>query len=145
MKNILFILLAFLALTSCKTSKTPNNSVKKEAASASKNDTIRIANDSLEYEITIIDNGFNSWLLTNARPRKFYSQQFLEARNIIWVNEWNNRVMQPMNYNPELYQMTIDYRSGIDYGYEVNYLLFNYLTYFQIVNRQRLGVFSARI
>jgi hypothetical protein len=84
-------------------------------------------------------------MLTNARPRKFYSQEYLEARNSIWVNEWNNRAIQPSRFNGDLYQMQIDYRSDINYGYEVNYMLFNYFTYFQIVNRQRLGGFSARI
>lgn len=104
----------------------------------SKNDTVRIANDSLEYEVIIIDAGFNTWLASQAQPRNFYSQAYLEARNIPWVTEWNFRVRQPQRYG-NMYQMEIDYRQGTNYGYEVNYLLFNYLTYFQIRNNQRLG------
>jgi hypothetical protein len=145
MKKFLFILLTFLFLMHCNSSKNVKSITQKETGNATKNDTIRIANDSLEYEVIIIDIGFNSWMLTNARPRKFYSQEYLEARNSIWVNEWNNRAIQPSRFNGDLYQMQIDYRSDINYGYEVNYMLFHYLTYFQIVNRQRLGGFSARI
>jgi len=102
-------------------------------------DTVRIANDTLEYEVLIIDAGFSSWLITNAKPRNFYTQSYLEARNRVWVNEWNQRVLLPSQYNPNLYEMTINYERNIDYGYEVNYL-----TYFQIQNNQKLGVFMPR-
>lgn len=102
------------------------------------NDTVRIANDSLEYEIIIIDPGFNSWLASRARPRGFYGQSYFENKNRLWVMEWNNRVLNPQRYG-DLYPMSIDYQSTINYGYEVNYLLYNYLVYFQITNRQKLG------
>jgi len=41
--------------------------------------------------------------------------------------------------------MSIDYQNNIDYGYEVNYMLFNYLSYFQLTNNIRLGGFAPRI
>ncbi|MGK4568764.1 hypothetical protein [Flavobacterium sp. 3HN19-14] len=41
--------------------------------------------------------------------------------------------------------MEIAYNGNTDYGYEVNYILFNYLTYFQIANNTKLGGFAARI
>ena len=143
MKKILFILFVSVGIWCCGSSKKEFFKPEKKFAIAS--DTIRIANDSLQYEIIIIDVGFNSWLLSNAQPRNFYSQSYLESRNRFWVMEWNNRVLSPTRFNANLYEMQIDYQSNVDYGYEVNYLLFNYLTYFQIVNRQRLGGFSARI
>lgn len=93
----------------------------------------------------ILDGGFASWFNTNARPRDFYSQTYLEARNRVWVLEWNVRANSPMNYNNNLYEMQIDYNSYTDYGYEVNYMLYNYLVYFQQKFNQKLGVFSARL
>ena len=45
--------------------------------SSVKNDTIRIANDSLDYEIIIFEQGFNSWLATQ-QPRGFYNQNYLD-------------------------------------------------------------------
>ena len=142
MKNIFFILSLSFACWCCSSSRKDFPKSEKTVARAT--DTIRIANDSLEYEIIIIDIGFNSWLVSNAQPRQFFSQSYLEARNRFWVMEWNNRAMMPTRFNPNLYEMQIDYQSRINYGYEVNYMLFNYLTYFQIVNRQQLGGFNAR-
>ncbi len=102
-------------------------------------DTVRIANDSLEYEILIIEPGFNSWLVTQ-RPRGFYSEQFLETRNRIYVTEYNQRVMQPQRFNPNLYIQQINYEPTIHYGYEVNYLLYNYFLFFEQQYRQRFIV-----
>jgi hypothetical protein len=108
------------------------------------NDTIRISNEELEYEIIIFDPSFNAWLMSHARPRGYYSQSYLEARNRVWVLEWNTRANLPLQ-NRNLYEMRIDYDSHTNYGYEVNYLLFNYLVYFQQKNNVNLGGFSPRI
>ncbi|MFD0779107.1 DUF6146 family protein [Flavobacterium myungsuense] len=107
----------------------------------SANDTIRIANDSLEYEITIIDIGYTTWLNGRAQPRGFYSISFLENRNCMYVTEWNNRVLEPLRYDPSLYEMRIDYQPNIKYGYEVNYLLYNYFLYFENQYKQNLRRF----
>lgn len=143
MKKIAISLLLIIALASCHFDK---NIVPKEKKSIAEktSDTIRIANDSLEYEVIIIDSGFNSWLYGNAKPRGFYSESYLENRNQIYVTEWNNRVMQPQRYN-NLYEMQINYDRNIHYGYEVNYLIYNYMIYFQITNKQQLGGFVPRL
>jgi hypothetical protein len=142
MKKIVISLLLIIALASCHFDK---NIVPKEKKSIAEktSDTIRIANDSLKYEVIIIDSGFNSWLYGNAKPRGFYSESYLENRNQIYVTEWNNRVMQPQRYN-NLYEMQINYDRNIHYGYEVNYLIYNYMIYFQITNKQQLGGFVPR-
>ena len=142
MKKIVISLLLIIALASCHFDK---NIVPKEKKSTAEktSDTIRIANDSLEYEVIIIDSGFNFWLYGNAKPRGFYSESYLENRNQIYVTEWNNRVMQPQRYN-NLYEMQINYDRNIHYGYEVNYLIYNYMIYFQITNKQQLGGFVPR-
>jgi hypothetical protein len=59
------------------------------------NDTIRIANDALEYEVIIIDPGFSTWLASRSLPRNYHSQSYLENKNM-WVGEWNRRVLQPL-------------------------------------------------
>lgn len=146
MKCFVYIVLIAVCFVGCNANKPA--SAKKhmtQDVSITENDTVRIENDSLEYQIIIIEPGFNTWLLSNARPEGFYSQQYLENRNIILVNAWNMRVLSPGNYNPNLYEMQIDYRSGIDYGYEVNYKLYNYFIYFQLKYNQRLSSFVPRI
>ena len=137
MKSSVYITLIILAsLFSCKTSNS--GFTKTDKAIATQNDTVRIANDKLEYEVIIIEPGFNTWLITTAFPRNYYSQSYLESKNRIWVSEWNSRVLQPMRYSPNLYEMTINYDPNIDYGYEVNYLIFNYMVYFQNRYKQKL-------
>ncbi len=105
---------------------------------ASKNDTIRIANDELQYEVIIIDPGFNTWLNSRAYPRNYHTQSFLENKNRLYVGEWNNRVLQPQRYPSGLYEMSINYDSNVNYGYEVNYLIYNYMIYFQNTYKQKL-------
>lgn len=143
MKSITTLLILGLFIVSCNSSKS---SVKDLSSSNDVDqDTVRIANDSLEYEILIIEPGFNSWLLTTAKPEGFYSQSYMENRNIQYVMEWNQRVLQPQRYDSNLYELQIDYQPQIDYGYEVNYKLYNYFIYFQLTYNQRLGTFVPRI
>ncbi len=142
MKNIVLILLISFGIVSCK---TPEKAKANNEITVTEQDTVRIANDELEYEITIIDPGFYSWLQGTARPEGYYSQEFMETRNKVLVMEWNNRVIQPQRYNPDLYEMRIDYDPKIDYGYEVNYKLYNYFIYFQLQHKQQLTSFTPRI
>lgn len=125
MKYVFLIFAAIIAFSSCDSYRSTTKTAATET-----NDTIRIENDSLEYEIIIIEPGFNNWLATQ-RPRGYYGQAYLEARNQMWVMEYNRRVRNFQMYDPNLYQMEINYDPGIDYGYEVNYLLYNYFLFFQ--------------
>lgn len=143
MKKLLFLTFVILAYYSCNSSKRASD--KSDQVNTTEQDTVRIANDKLEYEIIIIEPGFNNWLITTARPEGYYSQQYLESRNNLWVMEWNRRVINSTQYNPNLYELQIDYRPEIDYGYEVNYKLYNYLVYFQRKYNQKLGGFIPRI
>jgi Family of unknown function (DUF6146) len=140
MKNIFFIVLLLISLASCSSKKIKNNEVIVTKVS----DTVRIANDSLEYEVIIIDAGFSSWMNGRSKPRGYYGIDYLESRNQLFVNEWNNRVLQPQRFEPMLYEMQINYDRNIRYGYEVNYLIYNYFMYFQITNRQQLTGFVPR-
>ncbi len=144
---ISIIVLSGVIFFSCNTSKTTATAQPKDekALALAENDTVTISNDELEYEIIIIEPGFNAWLIGNARPEGYYSQQFLENRNYQYVIEWNNRVLQPQLFNPNLYELQIDYQQGIDYGYEVNYKLYYYFIYFQLTYKQRLAGFVPRI
>lgn len=137
MKNAIYILIILFTIIACSTAKTSVNEPVNNNVAV--NDTVRIANDSLEYEVIIIDNGFSTWLASRALPRNYYSQSYLENKNQQYVTEWNNRVLQPQRYNPNLYEMTINYSSSINYGYEVNYLIYNYMIYFQNTYKQKLG------
>ena len=133
MKKILLLLLIVSGFIGCKTKdfkspKTINSIV---------GDTVKIANNQLEYEVTIIDGGFVSWLNSRAFPRGYHSETFLENKTRSYVTEWNNRALQPSRYDKKLYEMPINYDNSVKYGYEVNYLIYNYMIYFQNTYNQR--------
>ncbi len=121
-------------------------SEKEQQVFESKNEEpVEIADEESEYEIIIMEPGFNTWLQSIARPPGYYSQSFLESRNNILVINWNQRALNPLQFDPNLYQLQIDYDPTIDYGYEVNYKLYNYFIFFQRRFNQRLGPFLPRI
>jgi len=138
MKKCISILIVLLTIIACSTT-SQNVTVNNNSNNKKENDTVRIANDSLEYEVIIIDNGFSFWLNSMALPRNYHSLSFLENKNYQYVTEWNNRALQPNRFSPNLYEMRIDYQPQIHYGYEVNYLIYNYMIYFQNTYKQKLA------
>ena len=146
MKKIVpIVLIVGLLIASCKSYNTSQTIDHGEQSGLVKNDTVSISSDETDYEIIIIEPGFNQWLISTAQPRGFYSQSWLEDRNTLLVQAWNLRNLQPQNYDPNLYQLRIDYDTRTDYGYEVNYKLYNYFIYFQLKYKQRLTSFVPRI
>lgn len=130
-QNILVLAILTLIVYACGSSPIKNE-VNKEKP-------VVIANDSLEYEIIIIDIGFNQYLNGVALPRGYYSQKYMESRNFAWVITWNQRAQNPTRHNPNIYENIINYEAQIDYGYEVNYLLFNYFLFAQQKYNMNLG------
>lgn len=150
-KNILSIglpiLLLLLILNSCGSQKEvlKISDEEKQVFESGTEEPVEISDDETEYEIIIIEPGFYTWLQSIARPEGYYSQSFLEGRNQLLVINWNQRVLQPNRFNPNLYELQINYNPQIDYGYEVNYKLYNYFIFFQRRYNQRLGPFLPRI
>ncbi|MFY9241895.1 MAG: DUF6146 family protein [Polaribacter sp.] len=134
MKHLKQILLLFVIGTffwACGSSQLNNKTEEKE-------DPVVIANDSLEYEIIIIDPGFTYYLNAIAQPVGFYNQEYLESRNKAWVITWNQRFLNPSQFDHNIYENMIDYQQNIDYGYDVNYKLFNYFLFAQKKYRMSL-------
>lgn len=123
MKRLLVVLVLGLFILACG---TRNKTIINDNETA---EEVRIANDSLEYEIIIIDIGFDTYLHTIAKPMEFYSQSYYETKNRLYVPEWNYRYRNPSRYNANLYENEIDYDPNIDYGLEVNYKLYNYFKF----------------
>lgn len=147
LKRIALLLMTAGMIFSCGTQKESLEISEQEKAVFNSDDEqqVEIADEKTEYEIIIIEPGFYVWLQSIARPEGYYSQSFLENRNSLMVMNWNQRVLQPRLYNPNLYELQINYDPNIDYGYEVNYKLYNYFIFFQRKYNQRLGPFIPRI
>ena len=135
MKKLILSILIVVAIIGCSSLKSSND-YKIEKGTIT-NDTIRIANDSLKYEVIIFELGFNAWLATQPQ-QGYFSQSSMEITNNLRVNEYNLRVQNPSKYSIRLYPFRIDYDRRIDYGYEVNYLLHNYFLFFEQKYKQRL-------
>ena len=133
MKNLITSFLVLLLITSCNTtSKTTSTNTDDLPENA-----VRIANDSLKYEIIIIDIGFETYLNTIAKPANFYSQSYYETKNKFYVTEWNIRVRNPLRYNSTIYENVIDYNFNTDYGLDVNYKLYNYFKFVEHKYKQK--------
>lgn len=122
LKIIAFITLLSTLIIGCGSYPTKNNSTVKE-------EPVVIANEKLEYEIIIIDQGFTSFLRTQARPREYYSETYLKNKNRRYVAVWNTRARNPQRFNTNIYENIIDYNPTEDYGLEVNYKLFWYFKF----------------
>jgi 23S rRNA G2445 N2-methylase RlmL len=142
MKNTILLLLIIFMAFACNTSKETAES-KNENIQVKTGDTIKISGDNLEYDVIIIEPGFGSYLASTAKPEGFYTQEYLENKNIRYVQEWNRRVFTPSQFNSNLYEMEINYRQGINYGYDVNYKMYNYFIYFQ--NRYNQNLLGTRV
>lgn len=132
MKTLLYYMAIGLLIASC--SSTKKTATQETTASQ---EAVRIANDSLEYEIIIMDIGFETYLNTIAKPMNFYSQEYYESKNQFYVTEWNIRAQNPLRYRSDIYENQIDYDSHVDYGLEVNYKLYNYFKFVEYKYKQR--------
>ena len=79
MKNLIYIIIICLFSYSCNTGKKAIE--QTDEITTKEQDTVRIANEELEYEIIIIEPGFNTWVASTARPRGYYELSYLENRN----------------------------------------------------------------
>jgi hypothetical protein len=128
MKKTVFIILVIMAAI-----HTDGFSQKKTDRFQLKADTLSA--DSLQYELIVMDPGFDSWLATRP-PMDFYSKEYYALRNHLYVSEWNQRYLT--SRNRDLYESYIDYDNNTDYGLELNYKLYYYFRYFEETNHIRL-------
>jgi hypothetical protein len=115
------------------TIQTVGFSQKKPDRKNIKSDTVSV--DSLEYRLIVFDPGFEAWLAS--KPLKnFYSKEYYEQKNRLYVSEWNYRYTTSRNNG--LYETYIYYNSKTDYGLDLNYKLYYYFKYFEETNHIKL-------
>jgi hypothetical protein len=127
MKTVYFIFVILVAMQTDVFSQSRGNRFKV------KSDTLIV--DSLEYNLIILDTGFETWLTT--KPSKdFYSKEYYEQKNRLYVIEWNHRYMSA--WKNGLCDTYIDYDPDTDYGLDINYKLYYYFRYFEETNKVKL-------
>ena len=130
-KNILLIVLS-LFLFACST-YNPKNDVNKE-----ENKMTFEPNEDGEYDLVVFDPQYEVYLKSIARPQSYYSYDYYKTKNRFYVITWNQRHLNPMQYNPDLYAVRIDLDPNIDYGLEFEYKLFNFFRFIEWKYRIRL-------
>ncbi|MGB2129198.1 MAG: DUF6146 family protein [Flavicella sp.] len=133
MKIFSYIPIFIFLLLSCY-SKKQGTTTQKEG--------VTIENDSVSYDIQVLDQGFEVYLRTIARPMHFYSQSYYETRNLFYVAQWNMRAANPIQYRNFDFQQAINYDASIDYGLELNYKLYNYFKFVEYRYGINFGIFS---
>jgi hypothetical protein len=124
MKNILFIFA--LILSACTVQK-----------SAQKSGVPKInGKDSTEYELLVLDPGFESWYILKNSPSLSRSKIYYHNWNTLYVEEWNNRVMS--SRHSEIFGERIDYDFNVDYPFEIEHKLFYYFQYVEQVLHVRI-------
>ena len=87
-----------------------------------------LKNDTTEYQLIIIDIGFESWLATQ-KPANYHTNDYYRMWNLRYVSEWN--YLYNSGRYPNYIESYVDYRPGIDYGIELNYKLYSYFQFFE--------------
>ena len=126
MRKILLFPVIVLFFWSC----SPSKQVSKSAGNK-----ISIA-DSTEYEITIIDVGFDQWYLMNYSPSKDHSNQYYRSKNQLGAGNWNDYFRRGKYHR--VIENNINYDYSVDYGIEVNRQLFWYFKFVEEKYRIRL-------
>ena len=126
MKKLLFLLAFAAVLFACNSQKKVVTGEVKEKVE------ITADNDSTEYELVVMDPGYESFLITQPYPKNYYSNNYYRNWNYQYVTEWNYRYDNPNRYG-DFYETRIDYDPNIDYGIDLNYRLYQY---FQFIRKE---------
>ncbi len=129
MKTLLYIFISTaVTLTACAPMGSNTRSNPRTEANI-----VQPEDNGEEYELIIIDPGFNSWMVTNSRPVGFYAPQYYAQWNQRYVAAWNEKVSQAAYYGARDYpfENRINYDPTVDYGVELNYELYYYFRYIE--------------
>jgi len=85
--------------------------------------------DSTEYIIIIDEPGYDSWIVTNAKPDWYHEHSFYHHWNTIYSKEFNHKVRTAALDHP--FNELIEFDPTIDYGTEVEYKLYWYFKYIE--------------
>ena len=122
-KKLFYLLMAVTFLAACS---GPKGMVKIEP-----NGKEIAQEDSVEYELIILDPGFETWYMLQNSPARYRSQQYYESWNQQYVSTWNYLATQPRKRS--FFEPIIGYEPGVDYGFELNHKLFYYFQYVEHV------------
>ncbi len=122
MKNLITIIIIFGLIYSCTANQKylPENT-KTGLSTQKKTDSAD------EWEITVFDTDYESFIISRAQPKSMFTETGLKARNQMLVTEWNSRFYS--GANPGFYEVAIDYDPKENYGFDFEYRLYQFFAY----------------
>lgn len=127
-----FLLLLLVFISSCSSNTTSENNKNFETKMSFEPD------ENGEYDIIVMDPQYDMYLKSIAKPQFYYSYEYYKTKNRNFAIIWNQRHMNPMAYNPDLYAVSIDLDPQIYYGEEFEYKLYNFFKFIEWKYRVRL-------
>ena len=138
MKKLIVFIIGIFMMASCA---SPSRTMQ-----AGSGNLIDISQNDEEYEVMVLDAGFETWFATTWSPSKDRSQEYYESWNQQYVTEWNFKANRGQNAN--FFQNQIQYDQTEDYGIAVERKLFYYFRWVEselaipiLRNPPRGGVF----
>ncbi|WP_374442051.1 DUF6146 family protein [Epilithonimonas sp.] len=122
MKNLIIILIISGFIWSCASNPKHLPEDSKPGLSAQKK-----ADSADEWEITVFDTDYETFVATRAQPKSMFTESGLKSRNQLLVTEWNNRFFSGIN--PNFYEVAIDYDVNEKYGFDFEYRLYQFFAY----------------
>lgn len=130
MKTI-FIFLVSLSINFCF---AQNDSTSIEIATE--------VSDTVQYELIIIEPGFDAWFATNRKPIWYHEETYYKNYNQLYLNEWNNRV-RSIEYDVP-YDNIIHYDYLTEYGKDLEFTLYWYFKFMEHKYDMKLLVSDQR-
>jgi hypothetical protein len=116
MKSILGLTVFTFLLFGCTTS---NRTLKVQDENL-----IDITRHEEEYELIVLDPGFDTWFMTTWSPAKDRSKEYYAHWNQRYVTEWNYKAARP--HSSKFFDSMIQYDPTVDYGMGIERKLYYY-------------------
>lgn len=124
--------LIFLLLSGCVTSN-------RMMAVKDKNLIDIKQEDGEEYELLVLDPGFETWFITTWSPAKDRSVEYYKMWNQRYVNAWNYNATRP--HKQRFFETMIQYDAIVDYGMDVERKLYYYFRW--VDTRQGIPILDS--
>jgi uncharacterized protein YcfL len=129
MKRLIIFLFGLILIAGCAARK---NIVKIEDHPG--------VSDSVQYELIVDEQGYESWIITYSKPEWYYGKAFYRSWNILYTAEFNNRVLQAHAGQP--FTEMINYDQQTDYDLNLEYKLYWYYKYIEYKYNTKLHISS---
>ncbi|WP_421918754.1 DUF6146 family protein [Marinifilum sp.] len=123
MKYIGIVVLALILFAACSSYSSFNQ--PSPVYENEENTELAQVKDSTEYELLILDIGFETWFAARNMPSMARADSYYQNWNHRYVIEWNNKHSQGHPY----FENYIDYDPFEDYGFDLNYKLYHYFQF----------------